>query len=103
MAQKYTRSKVLYLASLGKPLNVSINERKDTDLNLIVADYLSRRFLKEVGRDDCDIYYKLTVDGWVRHLKNRIMQRKDLGKCTSEQEQQLATALKLANKGEHHA
>ena len=103
MAQKYTRSKVLYLASLGKPLNVAIKERKDTDLNLIVADYLSHRLLKEVGRDDCDIYYKLTVAGRVRHLKNRIMQRKEMGKCTLEQEQQLTSALKLANKGEHHA
>ncbi len=92
MARKYTPSKVLYLASTGKPLNVSISERADTDLSRIVRKHVAERLLVEVGFDDADRYYKLTTRGWIKHLQNRITQRNQMGKCTEKLERQLAIA-----------
>ena len=80
--KKYTKSKVMYLATLEKPLNVSVRESVGSDLSGIVKDLVSSGLMKMVGMDDCDKYYRLTVKGWRHHLNNRIHERKRMGMST---------------------
>lgn len=80
--KKYTKSKVMYLATLEKPLNVSVREPIGTDLGVAVELLVKQGMMKMVGSDDCDRYYRLTVKGWKQHISNRIEERKRLGKST---------------------
>lgn len=90
MAKKYSLEKVLYLASLEKPLNVSIKEPSSTDLSLQVKKCIERNFLELITSDDCDHYYRITTSGMKKLLGLQIAWRELNGKDAAEHRKRLS-------------
>lgn len=88
---KYTVEKVLYLANQDKPLNVSVSERKDTDLSMRVSALLNAGMIALECSDDSDKYYRITNTGKVKLLKLQIEWRKKNNKPTDVHELELET------------
>lgn len=87
--QKYNLEKVLYLSGLPKGLNVSVSEPSHTDLSARVKFAVERNYIKLLGSDDADFYYKITEAGSIRLLEMQIVTRKELGKSTDLHEETL--------------
>ena len=88
---KYTREKVLYLASeeaFGVDINESTNVNKGfrkTDLQTLVPKLVTQGLLYVVARDGAQIYYKTTPEGYKHLLQLQIAYRKKHNKDYSEQ------------------
>lgn len=62
----YTAEKVLYLAKTTDCFNVDVEEAKgkgNTNLYRIVTKLINKGHLKELNRDDSDVYYTITDAG----------------------------------------
>ena len=86
---KYDVEKVLYLANQEKLLNVSVDEKKGTDLDNRVNALLSAGMIELVTSDDSDKYYKTTKKGKIKLLNMQIEYRKKHGKATDLHELEL--------------
>lgn len=82
--------KILYLADSSEGgLNVSVNEKEDTDLNVRVRKLVKADCLINVGGDEKDNFFAITKKGKIKLLKLQIEVRKGLGKSTDLHEFEL--------------
>lgn len=73
--------KILYLADKNeKGLNISVNERLDTDLSVRVSALVKANCLVNTDGDSENNYFSITKKGKVKLLKLQIEARKKLGK-----------------------
>lgn len=95
---KYDVEKVLYLANQEKMLNVSITEKRDTDLSQRVNALLDAGCLVQIPVEDpLNLYYRTTKKGAIKLLEMQIVTRTKLGKATDLHEFMLSEMRSTAN------
>ena len=94
--KKYNAEKVLYFANTECGFNLSVDEHKargrdfrQTNLEEIVDGLLKEGLIKEVAKDEVDVYYRTTKSGEVALLNMQIQWRKSRNKDVSKHELKL--------------